>query len=432
MGTMEDGLWKTVDRCQTWTKLSVAAPGKDAETNIAFVEIDPTSSDNGGASMRIIVATSGQQGSPGDNVRGQSVYISDDAGLSFKPLAGEPSPVIGGSPDYPGYVGQRATFSGKYLYISYAAYNIGWSSWHSYGCDTGKCYDGALIRYELDANGDVVEAIDITPPNIVEPDFHDPEAPDRKLGYGISGICADTQVPGTLICSSITASPDTIYRSTDYGLTWKPIMSGLAIGNIDFNVSYQQAKYNGNDSLIHWMSDIKINPFNSDMALFNTGAGIFMTMNLTEADQEETVTWSCCNLVMLLAINSSKINFGKSLWRFHLVKGFSLVETEVESLTMGMITKSVENIRMNAIRHHLKGQRISIEKVPFTIIDSRFIPSLSEIMRIDQSGRKDRKSQHPENCRSVRRYRSPTRGNIGCLQVTNPIIYSFRKANRTI
>lgn len=295
IGTMEDGLWKTTDRCKTWTRLTVAYPGKESERNISFVEIDPSSGAYGTASQRIIVATSGQQSSPGCNVRGQSVYISNDAGKTFKPLAGEPSPVIGGSPDYPGYVGQRASFAGKYLFISYAAYNVGWSNWNSYGCDTGKCYDGALFRFELNNTGEVVEALDITPHNIIEPGFQDKEAPNRRLGYGISGICADPQLPGALICSTITASPDTIYRSNDYGLSWKPIMSGLKIGRIDFNVFYQKPEYNGNDSLIHWMSDLKINPFNSDMALFNTGAGIFMTKDLTKADQDETVTWACCD-----------------------------------------------------------------------------------------------------------------------------------------
>lgn len=295
MGTMEHGLWKTVDRCKTWTKLSVAYPGKNAEKNIAFVEIDPLSGGDGTPSRRIVVATNGQQGSPGNLVRGQSVYISNDGGKTFKPLAGEPSPVIGGNSDYPGYVGQRAAFIGKYLYITYAAYNIGWSNWNSYGCDTGKCYDGAVFRFELDRNGDVAHALDITPPNRIDPDYQDKEAPGRRLGYGMSGICADPQLLGTLICSTITAVPDTIFRSTDFGLTWKPIMSGLDIGKIDFNVTYQKPEYNGNDSLIHWMSDLKINPWNSDMALFNTGAGIFMTKDLTKAEQEEEVTWACCN-----------------------------------------------------------------------------------------------------------------------------------------
>ena len=295
MGTMEDGLWKTEDRCKTWTKLKVAFPSKESEKNISFVEIDRGSGGNGTASKRIIVATNGQMGSQGDNVRGQSVYISNDAGVTFKPLAGEPAPVIGGSKDYPGYVGQRAAFVGKYLYITYAAYNIGWSNWHTYGCDTGLCHDGALYRFELDNNGEVIEALDLTPQNIINPDFKDPEAPDRKVGYGLSGICADPNHPGTLICSTITAKPDTIYHSTDYGLTWKPIMSGLSIGNIDFNVSYQKPEYNGNDSLVHWMSDLKINPFNSDTAVFNTGAGVFMTKDLTKAIKDEVVTWACCD-----------------------------------------------------------------------------------------------------------------------------------------
>lgn len=295
MGTMEDGLWKTVDQCKTWTKLTIAYPGKNSEKNIAFVEIDPNSGGDGIASKRIIVATNGHQGSPGNNVRGQSVYISNDSGITFRALVGEPSPVIGETSDYPGYVGQRGIFIGKYLYVTYAAYNIGWSNWNSYGCDTGKCYDGAVFRFELDESGDVVEARDITPPNIIEPNYYDREAPGRRLGYGISGICADPQLPGTLICSTITASPDTIYRSTDFGLTWKPIMSGLCIGKMHFNVSYQKPEYNGNDSLVHWMSDLKINPWNSDMALFNTGAGIFMTKDLTKADRNETVTFSGCS-----------------------------------------------------------------------------------------------------------------------------------------
>lgn len=287
MGTMEDGLWKTDDRCKTWTKLQVAYPGKEPEKNISFVEIDPNNS------RRIIVATSGEMGSQGDNIRGQSVYISSDGGESFMPLKGEPSPVTGKSKDYSGYVGQHAVFLGEYLYISYAAYNIGWSSWDSYGCDLGQCYDGALYRFKLDDEGDVVEALDITPRNIIEPDFKDLEAPDRRIGYGISGICSDLNRKGSLICSTINAKPDTIYRSTDLGLTWKPILSGLNIGKIDFNVSYQKPEYNGNRSLIHWMSDLKINPFDSDMAFFNTGAGIFMTKNLTKADENEEVIWAC-------------------------------------------------------------------------------------------------------------------------------------------
>lgn len=289
MGTMEDGLWKTVDSCKTWTKLTVASPDKEPENNFAFVEIDPKDSNI------IIVATNGQQGSPDGNVRGASVYISNDAGKTFKILGGAPTPVLSGPTDHPGYVGQHAVFIEKYLYVTYSAYNVGWSNWNSYGCDLGLCYDGAVYRFELDDKGEVIEALDITPTSILEKNYKDLEAPNRRLGFGMSGISADPQKPGTLICSTITAKPDTIYYSKDYGINWKPIMSGLSIGKLDFNVPYQRTEHSGNASCVHWMADVKINPFNSDMALFNTGCGIFMTKNLTKAEVDMDVTWSTCD-----------------------------------------------------------------------------------------------------------------------------------------
>lgn len=126
------------------------------------------------------------------------------------PLAGEPAPVLGGPTDHPGYVGQRAVFAGDYLFVSYSAYNVGWSKWHTYGCDLGKCYDGALFRYRFDGYGNVIEALDVTPPNINQPEFRDPAASNRRLGYGLSGISADRQVPGTLICSTITVEGGTL------------------------------------------------------------------------------------------------------------------------------------------------------------------------------------------------------------------------------
>lgn len=290
MGTMENGLWKTTSKCKTWEKLNVCDPDGKPEKNIAFIEIDPSSGGVDCTSQRIIVATSGEMNSVDGNVRGQSIYISKDGGKSFHPLHSEPRPVLSGPCNHPGYVGQRAVFAGRYLYITYSAYNVGWSNFNSYGCDTGKCYDGALYRYELDQEGNVVNALDITPPRIIP---WEEEMQGRRIGYGMGGVSVDSHNPGTLICSTITATPDTIYRSIDYGITWTPILSGLTIGSIDFNVSYQKPEYNGMESLIHWMSDIKINPFNSDMALFNTGAGVFMTNNLSVSDKGNSVTWHC-------------------------------------------------------------------------------------------------------------------------------------------
>ncbi len=292
LGTMADGLFVTTDRCQSWKRLMV---GSFDEKNIAFISVDERAGSVNGHAKRMIVATSGQWGSTDGNTRGKSIYISEDGGQCFLPLEGQPKPIMGGPQDHPGYVGQQIAYDHRYMYITYSAYNIGWSNWNSVGCDTGKCYDGAVYRYQFNPEGQLIDAVDLTPPHPMDPEFKDELAPNRRLGYGLSGICTDPKIPGAVILTTITASPDVFYRSMDYGKTFQPIMAGLEIGHIDFNTSFQQPKYNGNHSLIHWMADIKINPFDSDMALFNTGAGIFATFNLTAMEKGETVIFETLN-----------------------------------------------------------------------------------------------------------------------------------------
>ncbi len=287
LGTMFDGFFVTEDRCKTWTKVEV---GPNDEKNIAFIGVDEKAGKveteaSEERPARIIVATSGRQGSPDGISRGPSIYISQDGGQSFQVMDGQPQTVMEGSHDHPGYVGQRIAFDEKYTYITYASYNIGWSDWNMYGCDTGKCSDGALFRYAFDEKGNITEAQDLTPSHPMTKVHSGNSKTGFRLGYGLSGICTDPHKPGFVILSTITATPDVFYRSSDYGLTFEPLMAGLEIGQIDFNVSYQHPKYNGKRSLIHWMSDIKINPFDSDMALFNTGAGVFATHSLTHDHQ---------------------------------------------------------------------------------------------------------------------------------------------------
>ncbi len=292
LGTMGDGLYITTHRCKSWEKLVV---GPFDEKNITFVSIDERAGSLDGRCKRIVVGTTGQWGSPDGNIRGMSVYISEDGGKHFKALVGQPEPIIAGPVDHPGYVAQQIDYDDKYMYITYSAYNVGWSTWNTVGCDTGKCYDGALFRYSINENGEITEALDITPIHPFEPDYKHDSAPGRRLGYGLSGVCTDRNNPGTLIMTTIAKDPDVIYRSVDYGKNFTPIMTGLKIGNINFHTNYQKPEYNGNDSLVHWMSCIKINPFDSDMALFNTGAGIFATFNLTQNDIGKDVVFETFN-----------------------------------------------------------------------------------------------------------------------------------------
>ena len=68
-----------------------------------------------------------------------------------------------------------------------------------------------------------------------------------------------------------------MYVSEDYGDTWRVSLHGLETGDIYFNTSYMQPKYNGGVSILHWLSDIKINPFDPNEVWFNSGTGVFMT-----------------------------------------------------------------------------------------------------------------------------------------------------------
>ena len=68
-----------------------------------------------------------------------------------------------------------------------------------------------------------------------------------------------------------------VYLSKDYGNSWSVSLCGLEKGDLYFNTSYMKPEYNGNHCLLHWMSDIKINPFDPNEVWFNSGTGVFMT-----------------------------------------------------------------------------------------------------------------------------------------------------------
>lgn len=75
-----------------------------------------------------------------------------------------------------------------------------------------------------------------------------------------------------------------IYTSTDSGENWKIIMNRLEYSRFDWNIPYMKPQYNGGGNCVHWISDIKLSPFDSDTALFNTGTGLFMITGLASGD----------------------------------------------------------------------------------------------------------------------------------------------------
>ena len=267
LGTQTDGLFVSDDRGETWRKLYVRSGNGNDEINIAFIWLYP-SLDGECRSKKLVVATSGQCNSPDGRIRGKSLYYSSDGGMLFSVMPGQPDAPPEG--DYPGYVGQRAAFADGNLYVTMASVLHSWQGFDGYGCDMGGHQTGCILRYNWPARSDApLSCTDITPE--IMPD----------CGFG--GICADRNKSGRLICSTQCAYEDAVLITNDGGDTWRTVLQGLKTGKICFTVPYMKPEYNGGRSLIHWLSDIKIDPFDSNRALFNTGTGIFMTENLTEA-----------------------------------------------------------------------------------------------------------------------------------------------------
>lgn len=280
--SQSEGLFVSCDDGDSWENIKPFG-----EKNLTFIYKERL-----GEKEFFIIGATGEQNASG-NVRGHTLFASYDNLKSFVKLD-IPKPILDPVCEHPGFVPQRAAVNDKYLFVTFTQVQKGFGGFNAISCDSAPCYDARAYRYKMADNGLVLDK-DITPLNIRFKNFE--KRVSRKyerevlLGAGLSGVCYSD---GMLVISEIGSirADDAIYMSTDNGESFRVILKGLEEGKIDFTVSYMKPEYNGNRSLIHWMSDVKINPFDSDMMLFNTGTGAFMTRNLTDAKSGGTVLFS--------------------------------------------------------------------------------------------------------------------------------------------
>ena len=251
------GLWKTADRGDSWERL----PLQEDYTTFIWVSND---------SKTLVVGTAGYTTRAEDTLRGHSLYVSYDAGRSFEKLP-MPENVIVPDSKMNGLVASRYDFDGKYLYVTMNSTG----RWNyivplGYSCDTGDVIGGRVVRYRFE-NGRIVGYDDITPDG------------ETWLGYGFGGICSCPAQPGLLALSTLCKekeSPEILYVSEDYGATWRESLNGLQKGGIYFRTSYMRPEFNGGVSLLHWLSDVKIDPFDPNRLWLNSGTGVFTTDGL--------------------------------------------------------------------------------------------------------------------------------------------------------
>jgi hypothetical protein len=244
------GLWKSTDYGATWNKVNTFTATGDlwngtyANANgvgVGFVLLDKSSGSAGSATavMYAGVATVASTSS--------KVYLSSDGGATWNAIANQPAITL--TPN-------RAVLSpdGSTMYIAYSDQS------GPYAATTGALYK------VTNPNSQAATWTNVTP----------------SVG-AYSAVNFDPTNPNTVYAAVFDRYPDNIYRTTNAGTSWTPLTPESHRN--DTSAAYASSLQT------HWLTDLEIDPTNNNIAIYNTGYGLYRTTNLTAA----TPTWSFYN-----------------------------------------------------------------------------------------------------------------------------------------
>lgn len=234
-GSNQDGLWKSTDGGESFSR----APASPARA-LSLVVLAP-----GGGEMLV---------GSGDGKGG--LFSSRDRGGSFQPVAGTPAQVP-----------QRAVFAADgSLYVTFAqgegdavvnpSHAVRGGVWKRDG-QSGKWREISPLR----------------------------TGPDAPFGY--SGI--DVGPDGTVVVSTLDRwwPADEVFISRDGGGRWAPL--GAQSRHDAAAWPWLADSLKGEPKMGHWISDVRINPFNPDQMTYGTGVGVWTSRNLTAAGSGQPV-----------------------------------------------------------------------------------------------------------------------------------------------
>lgn len=120
--------------------------------------------------------------------------------------------------------------------------------------------------------------------NIKTGEFSNITPAGAGASHGFGGISIDAQNPDTVVVSTLGLwypINDNIYRTTDGGASWSQFYRSAE--EKYYTMDYTKTPWmEWAGDKFWWLTDIDINPFNSDELMFGTGAAILKTTNLTK------------------------------------------------------------------------------------------------------------------------------------------------------